>query len=174
MRQADPHVAVARDVDQRRLADRRHRRDDFGRQQESEGRGAGDEIAARPGPSLPRPGLPSASATPVWAAMTQKPTCRTCRATACLLSVAQVLGDHRPEDRVEAGLELRRAATRPAARHNRCRPPAGAKNRPRTAISTRRDPHSTASAAATGRFFRAMCPERARARAASRAAARSS
>ena len=42
-RDADQHVAVARDVDQRGLADRGHGRDDLGGEQEGERRGAGDE-----------------------------------------------------------------------------------------------------------------------------------
>ena len=64
--------------------------------------------AAPTRPITASPGMPSASAIAAWAAMIQKPTWRTCLATACLVALGELLGDDRGEDRIEAGLQLLR------------------------------------------------------------------
>ena len=86
--QADHHVAVARDVDQRRFADDRGGGDHFGGEQEAERRGAADEARADQRPSPPRPECRAPARSPSCAAMIQKPTWRTCLATAALSPAA--------------------------------------------------------------------------------------
>ena len=106
--QRDHQIAVPRDIDQRRLGDRRRRRDHLGGEQEGERRGAADELRRRPGPSPPRPECRARARSPAWAAMIQKPTWRTCLATAALSPSASFWVMTGREDRIEAGLQLLR------------------------------------------------------------------
>ena len=54
--------------------------------------------------------MPSASAMPACAAVIQNPTWHTWLGDGGVVLLLQLAGDHRPEDRLEAGLELLRQA----------------------------------------------------------------
>ena len=106
--QRDHQIAVPRDIDQRGFGNRRGRRDHLGGEQEGRARRCRRRIAAPTRPITASPGMPSASAIAAWAAMIQKPTWRTCRATASLSPSASFWVITGREDRIEAGLQLLR------------------------------------------------------------------
>ena len=122
--EADHHVALAGDVDQRRFADRRGRRDDFGGQQERQRRGAGDERRPDQAHHRPRPGC-------------QRQRHRQLRRDHPEADLADLLGDRRPCRRRRccgrspgpgsgrSWSSAWTAARRRSARRNRCRPPPG-------------------------------------------------
>ena len=141
----DHQIAVARDIDQRRFRHRRGRRDHLGGEQEGRARRCRRRSSGRPGPSPPCRECRARARSPICAAMIQKPTWRTCRATAALSPSASFWVITGAEDRIEAGLQLLRQRG-DLLRDIIDADIAGAKNRPRMAMSSRREPHSIASA----------------------------
>ena len=107
-RQAEQHVAVARDIDQRRLADRRGRRHDFGARAGRRAPRCRRRTRRRPAPSPPSPGMPSASATAGLRGDDPEADLADLLRDRVLVADRDVARDHRAEDRVEAGLQLRR------------------------------------------------------------------
>ena len=135
------HVARARDVDQRRFADRRGRGDTSAASRKAERRGAADERRTRPAPSPLRPGSPSASA--IAGLRGDDPEA----------DLPHLLGDRRhgrrrrccatitgPEDRLEAGLQLGRQRGDLLRDIIDADEVAGRRTAPSMAMSTRRDP----------------------------------
>ena len=163
--------ALARDVDQRSLADYGGRRDHFGRQQEGEHSGAAGEAGAdQPHHRLARDAERKGDAElrgddPVGHLPHLLGDRGTCRRPRCCRAMAG--------PRIGSKLVFSLAGrVRPAARHNKCRRRSPGTNTPSTARSIRRDAHSTASAAASG-TLRTAFPMRRRGPASIRAAGHS-